>query len=76
MKHLSAGFVALYILFSSTALLACPQCRSTVKSEVYNGDFAVNLFVLLLPLAVLFVIGIGLYFSDTLVAKLRQVIRR
>ena len=55
--------------FDSLSLLACPYCQSIVKSKVYNQDFMANLLVLLLPVAVLLMIGIGIYFSDTVLAK-------
>jgi hypothetical protein len=73
MKNIAAGLATSAILFSSTAAWACPQCRPAVESGVYNQDFAANLFVLLLPLAVLCAIGVGLYFSDAIMAKLRHI---
>ncbi|HEX9996836.1 MAG TPA: hypothetical protein VGB45_06815 [Abditibacterium sp.] len=32
------------------AIWACPQCRPAVEAGVYNGDFALQFAVLLLPL--------------------------
>jgi hypothetical protein len=58
------------IFFGSTALWACPECRPLVKSGIYNQDFAGNLVVLLLPIAVLLAIGFGIYFADTLKSRL------
>lgn len=72
MKNIAAGLATSVFLFSSTAAWACPQCRPLVKSGVYNQDFAANLFVLLLPLAVLCAIGVAIHFSDSIMAKLRK----
>lgn len=63
--------IGLFISFfiSPVVLLACPYCQSAVKRNVYNQDFGANLFVLLLPLFLLLMIGIGLYYSDALLSK-------
>ena len=72
MKCIVFGFVTSIIVLNSTALLACTQCRPGVESGVYNRDFAANLSVLVLPIAVLFVIGIAIHFSDAIVTTLRK----
>lgn len=72
LKHIVAGVCALTLFANGTALWACTRCRPQVESGVYNGDFIATLFVLLLPLAVLLVIGLGLYFSDAILAKLHS----
>lgn len=69
-KKLIAGLAALMI-FNGTTVLACPECRVQVKSGIYNGDFVSNLFIILLPILVLVVIGIGILFADRIKAKLR-----
>lgn len=72
MRSISAGLAASALFFNGTALWACPQCRPVVNAGVYNQDFGENLFLVLLPLAVLFVIGVGIHFSDAIVVKLRR----
>ncbi len=72
MKFITALLVASTFALNSTALLACTQCRLGVESGVYNREFAANLSALLLPVAVLFVIGIAIHFSDAIVTTLRQ----
>jgi hypothetical protein len=69
---LKASFSVLSFCCQSPLALLCPHCRTIVQSKVYNEDFTANLFVLILPLAVLLVIGIGIYFSDTILFKLRR----
>lgn len=72
MKHLAAVVVAAITLSGGAQLSACPQCQPLVKSGIYNQDFGANLFVLLLPLVVLTAIGIGLHYSDSIMAKVRR----
>lgn len=69
MKWFAASLIPSILWFDNATVLACPQCRPLVKSGVYNQDFGANLFVLLLPLAVLFAIGIATYFVDAITAK-------
>lgn len=69
---LVAVFVAPILLFHSPMVLACSQCKPLVQAEVYNHDFASNLCVLLLPLALLAAIASGLYFWDAIAAKLKK----
>lgn len=61
--------LAISFFINPAVLLACPYCQSAVKRNVYNQDFGANLFVLLLPLLLLLLIGIGLYFSDAILSK-------
>lgn len=70
MKFITVVVVTSTFALNSTALLACTQCRPNVESGVYNREFATNLSVLLLPVAVLFVIGIAIHFSDAIVTTL------
>ena len=62
----------LIVLFSGKKALACPQCWTLVKSSVYNLDFTANFLLLIFPLFVLLIIGIGLHFWDKIVAKFRK----
>lgn len=69
MKWSAASLIFSLVLFKNATAAACPQCRPRVAAGVYNQDFGSNLLVLLLPLAVLFAIGIGTYYVDALNAK-------
>lgn len=69
---IGAGFVLL--LFNS-AVSACPWCRAQVRNGVYNEDFFVTFFMLLLPLVILTAIGFGLYHADKIVHKFKREIK-
>jgi hypothetical protein len=43
----------------------CEMCRPAVNSAVYNQDFIRNLCILLLPLAVLFIVGLLIHFAGS-----------
>lgn len=47
---------------SGTGAWACPTCRPLVKAGVYQQGFGGNLLELLLPLGVLGLVVVGLYF--------------
>ena len=72
MKFVTALLVTSTFALNSTTLLACTQCRPNVESGVYNREFAANLSILLLPVAILFVIGFAIHFSDAIVTTLRK----
>lgn len=63
---------ACMLALGDAAVWACSYCRPTVNADVYNRYFADNLLVLLLPLAVLSMIGIALHFSDEIVDRMRR----
>jgi hypothetical protein len=68
-KPLVPTLLAAMLLSSSTAAWSCPYCRPLVKAGVYAQNFTSNLLVLLLPIAVLAVIGVGIYyFADRIFA--------
>ena len=64
--------IILAMLLQSVPAWACFQCRQAVEAEVYGQNFASNLFLLLLPLAVLFALGVAVYFSDAIHSKLNS----
>jgi hypothetical protein len=43
---------------------ACPWCRPEVEAAVYNPDFIATALLLLLPLAVIALVGVALHFAD------------
>lgn len=68
MKRLGEQVIAWVFLghFSCATALACPDCRALVESGIYSRDFAVNLFLLLVPVLIIVAIGGGLYHADSL----------
>ena len=70
-KNLAANLIVSLVSFSGV-VEACPQCIQLVKSGIYNQNFAGNLIVLLLPVAILLAIGFGIYFMEPIKARLRK----
>jgi hypothetical protein len=67
MKNLAASLIGFIFLSDSAASWACSPCRPLVQTNVYNQDFAANILLLLLPLAVLATVAAAIYFfSDSL----------
>ena len=56
--------VLVVLLGGAAEAEACSKCRPLVLAGVYNHEFAANLLALMLPIAVLFLVGIGIHFSD------------
>lgn len=71
-KCIAVSLIMPILFFNNTMVLACPQCRPMVEASVYNQDFAANIFVLILPLAVLFAIGIGIHYLDAITTRLAK----
>jgi len=61
------------LLFLSVApsVWACSECRIQVNSGVYSQNFTGTLLVMLLPIIVLALIGVGIYYADDIKAKLK-----
>lgn len=57
----SAGIIS---AFSSMQIEACPVCRRQVNYEIFDQNFFSNLFLILMPVLILFAAGFGLYFSN------------
>jgi hypothetical protein len=67
------GLAALLLILGTTPpAWACPECRAQVNSGVFGPDFAATLFVMLLPVGVLALVGVGLYYADDIKAKLKR----
>lgn len=61
--------IMLAMLWKSVPAWACFQCRQAVEADVYGQNFTSNLFLLVLPLAVLFALAVAVYFSDAIHSK-------
>ena len=60
------------VLMFSIKVSACPECRAQVKSEIFDASFGPNLFIVLLPIVLIVVLGIGLYNADGINNKIRK----
>lgn len=76
MKNFVKSVIAVILVLGfNTAAAACPWCRAEVKSGIYDRNFLINLFTLLLPLLVITAIGFGLYHMDKISDKLKGRIK-
>jgi hypothetical protein len=57
---------------SGNRVFACPECRSQVREQVFNANFLPTLSVVLLPVAVILVIGLGLFYAGEIKGGVRQ----
>ena len=62
MKNLAASLAGFILLSDSAASWACSPCRPLVQTNVYNQDFAANILMLLLPLAILAIVAMAIHF--------------
>jgi hypothetical protein len=51
---------------------ACAVCRPKVQAAIHNADYSVNVGLLLLPLALLLIVGVGLYYADAIWARVQR----
>jgi len=62
--------VVLCVALASEAASACPKCRPLVMAGVFNASFGQNLVLMALPLALVGIVGVALYFAEPLWARL------
>ncbi|HEU4708392.1 MAG TPA: hypothetical protein VFS17_03685 [Methylophilaceae bacterium] len=72
MDSMAARLLGLAALLASPGAWACFDCRKLVEARVYGPDFASNLLALLMPLAVLGVLGVLVYFHETILDRLKN----
>lgn len=53
-------------LWAPSWLWACPWCRPRVQAGIYTPAYAANLGLVLLPVALLLVLGAGVFYWDSL----------
>jgi len=54
------------LLLGHGASWACRVCRPKVQAQIHTAEYSANLVVLLLPVGILLVLGLGLFFAPTL----------
>jgi hypothetical protein len=67
MKNILTLTIPLITLTES--LSACPRCRAQAAAGIYNADFGLNFFFMLLPILILAALGFGLYYVDDLLGN-------
>lgn len=63
-------FLSSLILCCSSDVLACPICRRQVQATIYAPDYAANLFMMLLPILIIFFVSLFFYYPNRLKIKL------
>jgi len=53
-------------------LSACPLCRAQAAAGIYNPEFGLRCFIVVLPIFVLGAIGLCLYHADDPVDKVEK----
>lgn len=48
---------------------ACQVCRPRVQATIHAPDYSQNLLLILLPVGLLVLLGVGLFFADTLTRR-------
>lgn len=72
MKRLIPRLAELLLFLSvAPSVWACPECRAQVNSGVYSQNFSGTLLVMLLPIIVLALVGVGIYYADDIKTKLK-----
>lgn len=66
MKNLLVGLLTLLLWLTTSMAWACRVCRPRVQATIHTPEYTGNLLVLLLPIALLLVGGVGLYFAAEL----------
>ncbi|WP_375419282.1 hypothetical protein [uncultured Hymenobacter sp.] len=56
---------------SGTAAQACAVCRPRVQAGIHNEAYAANLALVLLPVAMLLLGGLGLFFAENIQQRFR-----
>jgi len=51
---------------------ACAECRARVKDGIFDQSFSANLFVVLLPIAIIVAVGITLYYAGEITDKIKK----
>lgn len=58
------------LLLTGPLAHACRVCRPRVQAQIHTPDYSANLLVLLLPIAVVLLVGAGVYFAPALRSRL------
>jgi len=71
-KRLIARLAGLLLFLSAAPTSwACPECRVQVNSGIYSQNFTSTLIVMVLPIIVLSLVGVGIYYANEIKAKLK-----
>ncbi|GGG51766.1 hypothetical protein [Hymenobacter glacieicola] len=70
MKLVVATWLTSLLLLTGPDAWACRVCRPRVQAGIHTADYTANLLLLLLPVAVVLLVGVGVFFAPALKARL------
>lgn len=70
MKVVVAVWLTCCLLLTGPLAQACRVCRPRVQAQIHTPDYTTNLLVLLLPVGLVLLIGLGLFFAPALKSRL------
>ncbi|MVN78648.1 hypothetical protein GO988_20130 [Hymenobacter sp. HMF4947] len=71
MRKLLVGLLGSYLAMPVAG--ACPWCRPRVQAGIYNAAYPTYMVLVLLPVAVLLVLGVGLFYWDKIRTSLLAI---
>ncbi|QIX62236.1 hypothetical protein HER32_14025 [Hymenobacter sp. BT18] len=60
------NFCGLFLVLLPASTWACPVCRPRVQAAIHGPGFAQQLGMLLLPVGVLLLVGVGVFFAPAI----------
>jgi len=69
MKRLFIGYLLAIIWLLPTVCQACTVCRPKVQAAIHTPEYSANVALLLLPVVVLLLLGLGLYYIGPVLAR-------
>ncbi|MBX0292371.1 hypothetical protein K3G63_18130 [Hymenobacter sp. HSC-4F20] len=69
MKPVVAVWLTCCLLLTGPGAQACRVCRPRVQAGIHNTEYTANLLLLLLPVVLLLLIGVGVYFASALTSR-------
>jgi hypothetical protein len=70
---MKAFFLLLLGLCLGPAAWGCAVCRPRVEAGIHNGAYTANLLLVMLPVAVVLLGGLGLFFAADINHRLRSL---
>ncbi|UOQ66954.1 hypothetical protein [Hymenobacter volaticus] len=67
--RLAAVLASWLLCWLTTPALACRVCRPRVQATIHAPDYGHNLLLILLPVGLLLLLGVGMFFADTLTRR-------
>ena len=65
MRPLLMRALAALLLLAPAPGEACPVCRPRVQAAIHTPEYAANVALLLLPVAILLALGLALYWAES-----------